>query len=77
MKKRIDILRTLKASIRFISCEPLLEDLGTIDLTNISWVIVGGETGNKARIMKPECVHSILQQTIKYDVAFFFKQWGT
>jgi protein gp37 len=75
-KTRIDFLRKINCSVHFISCEPLLEDLGTIDLTNINWMIVGGETGTNARKMKQEWVHSILQQTKNYDVAFFFKQWG-
>lgn len=74
---RIDSLRNLQAPIRFLSCEPLLEDLGVIDLTNIDWVIVGGESGVKARPMKPEWVRSILQQSDEQGVAFFFKQWGT
>jgi protein gp37 len=73
---RIDVLRKINCSIRFISCEPLLEDLGHIDLTGINWVIVGGETSIKARIMKPQWVEAILQQTTKNEVAFFFKQWG-
>ena len=70
-KSRIDSLRTLQASIRFISCEPLVEDLGTIDLSDIDWVIVGGESGVKARPMKPEWVRSLLQQTDEQGVAFF------
>jgi protein gp37 len=76
-KARIDYLRELNASIRFLSCEPLIEDLGKIDLTYIDRVIVGGESGVKARPMKPEWVRSILQQADKQGVAFFFKQWGT
>ena len=74
---RIESLRKLQANIRFISCEPLVEDLGTIDLTNIDWVIVGGESGSQARPMKPEWVRSIMQQTEEQGSAFFFKQWGT
>ena len=76
-KRRIDCLRTLKAPILFLSCEPLLEDLGELDLTNIDWVIVGGESGSKARPMKEEWVLSIKEQTEKQGSAFFFKQWGT
>ena len=76
-KSRIDSLRKLQASIRFISCEPLIEDLGRIDLTGIDWLIVGGESGVQARPMKPEWVRSIQQQAEEQDVAFFFKQWGT
>ena len=52
VKYRIDCLRNLPASIRFLSCEPLVEDLGTLDLTNIDWVIVGGEHAINARPMK-------------------------
>jgi len=73
---RIDSLRELQATIRFLSCEPLIEDLGIIDLTGIDWVIVGGESGVKARPMKPEWVRSILQQAHEQKTAFFFKQWG-
>jgi protein gp37 len=76
-KTRIDSLRGLQASIRFLSCEPLVEDLGTIDLTGVDWIIVGGESGMKARPMKPEWVNSILHQANEQGVAFFFKQWGT
>ena len=76
-KSRIDSLRGLSASIRFLSCEPLIEDLGEINLSNIEWIIVGGESGVKARPMKPEWVRSILKQAKEQDVAFFFKQWGT
>jgi len=73
---RIEKLRQLKASVLFLSVEPLLEDLGKIDLKNIDWVIVGGETGNRARIMEKEWVINIKQQCDNKDVPFFFKQWG-
>ena len=76
-KYRIDYLRKLKASIKFLSCEPLLSDLGNIDLQNIDWVIVGGESGPKARPMKEEWVLSLKEKTEKLGIAFFFKQWGT
>ena len=76
-KSRIDSLRELKSSIRFLSCEPLLEDLGSLDLTGIDWIIVGGESGVQARPMKPEWVRSILNQANEQNTAFFFKQWGT
>lgn len=76
-KKRIDFLRTLNTSIRFLSCEPLLEDLGELNLTNINWVIVGGESGTNARPMKEDWVLSIKEQTEQQGSAFFFKQWGT
>lgn len=74
---RIDILRDIKAKIRFLSVEPLLEDIGEINLSGIHWVIVGGESGNKARPMKPEWVENIQKQCSVAAVAFFFKQWGT
>lgn len=73
---RIALLRSVKAPIRFLSIEPLLEDLGTIDLTDIHWVIVGGESGPQARPMKSAWVEPIQQQCEKAHVAFFFKQWG-
>ncbi len=74
--ERIEYLRKVNAHIRFLSVEPLLEDLGEIDLKNIHWVIVGGESGHKARPMKPEWAESIKDQCQKSNVAFFFKQWG-
>lgn len=73
---RIDQLRKVNAHIRFLSVEPLLEALGDLDLHNIHWVIVGGESGPKARPMKPEWVESIRDQCESAGVAFFFKQWG-
>ncbi len=74
---RIDKLRLLKATVLFLSVEPLLEDLGKIDLTNINWVIVGGESGPQARPMEKSWVENIKAQCDAEDVAFFFKQWGT
>jgi len=73
---RIGVLRTIEANVRFLSIEPLLEDLGRIDLTGIHWVIVGGESGVKARPMKPEWVDGIKRQCDVAGAAFFFKQWG-
>jgi protein gp37 len=73
---RIDVLRTVAAEIRFLSVEPLLEDLGRIDLSGIHWVIVGGESGPKARPMRPDWVDNIKLQCDRAGVAFFFKQWG-
>lgn len=73
---RIDHLRRVDAAIRFLSVEPLLEDVGLMDLTNIHWVIVGGESGPKARPMRIEWVDSIRGQCEDAGVAFFFKQWG-
>ncbi len=74
---RIELLRNLKATVLFLSVEPLLEDLGKIDLTNIDWVIVGGESGTQARPMDKSWVENIKKQCDANDVAFFFKQWGT
>ncbi|MBR5395966.1 MAG: phage Gp37/Gp68 family protein [Bacteroidaceae bacterium] len=76
-KYRIDYLSHLTASVKFLSCEPLIEDLGEINLSGIDWVIVGGESGPKARPMKPEWVVNIKQQVEQQGAAFFFKQWGT
>ncbi len=75
--KRIDYLRELKARIKFLSCEPLLEDLEELNLKYIDWVIVGGESGPKARPMKLEWVTKIKKQTEEQKSVFFFKQWGT
>lgn len=73
---RINQLRATEATNRFLSVEPLLEDLGTIDLEGIHWVIVGGESGPHARPMKEQWVLSILRQCRSRHVPFFFKQWG-
>ena len=73
---RIEHLRQSEAAIRFLSIEPLLEDLGVLDLSKIDWVIAGGESGHGARPMKEEWVISIQRQCNRSEVAFFFKQWG-
>jgi protein gp37 len=73
---RIEHLQEAPASVRFLSIEPLLEDVGTLDLSGIHWVIVGGESGHGARPMQKEWVTAIQQQCIRSGVAFFFKQWG-
>ena len=73
---RINHLRRTPAKVRFLSIEPLLEDLGEIDLSGIAWVIVGGESGPGARPMKKEWVISIRRQCRDQRVPFFFKQWG-
>ena len=75
--ERIDSIRHLDAKVKFLSCEPLLEDLGELELDGINWIIVGGESGPKARPMKPEWVVNIKQQVELQGAAFFFKQWGT
>ena len=73
---RIDELRRVAAAVRFLSVEPLLEDIGTISLAGIHWVIVGGESGGNARPMRPEWVENIRNQCVAQKCAFFFKQWG-
>lgn len=73
---RIDLLRQARPAVAFLSVEPLLEDLGTFDLTGIHWVIVGGESGAGARPIKLEWVRSIREQCRSAQVPFFFKQWG-
>jgi len=73
---RIDRLRETPAQVRFLSVEPLLENLGSLDLRNIDWVIVGGESGPHSRPMHQQWVLSILRQCREQNVPFFFKQWG-
>jgi protein gp37 len=73
---RIELLRNAPASVRFLSIEPLLEDLGEIDLAGIHWVIVGGESGPRARPMKASWVLNLRDQCEAAGVPFFFKQWG-
>jgi protein gp37 len=73
---RIDHLRKTDAVIKFLSCEPLLSDLGTLSLKNINWVIVGGESGSNARPMDERWVQNILNQCTRHKIPFFFKQWG-
>lgn len=73
---RIDQLRSTPANTRFLSCEPLLTALPKLDLSGIDWVIVGGESGPRARPMEPCWVQEIRDQCKSAGVAFFFKQWG-
>jgi protein gp37 len=75
-KPRIDVLREVPAAVRFLSLEPLLEDLGELDLRGIHWVIAGGESGARARPMHPDWARSIRDQCAEAGVAFFFKQHG-
>lgn len=76
-KKRIEILKSFDSPLRFLSCEPLLGDLGALDLQGIDWVIVGGESGVKARKIEKVWIQSIMKQCEEQNVSFFFKQWGT
>jgi protein gp37 len=73
---RIDVLRRSPARMKFLSVEPLLEDLGPLKLTGVDWLIVGGESGPGARPMDPTWVRSIRDQCRVAQVPFFFKQWG-
>lgn len=73
---RIDHLRQTPAKIRFISFEPLLGPIRSVSLDGISWSIVGGESGPKARPMKPEWAQTLRDLCLQNKVAFFFKQWG-
>jgi protein gp37 len=73
---RIVDLRNAKAGVRFLSVEPLLQDLGKLDLQGIHWMIVGGESGAGARPMKREWVLALREQCRSARVPFFFKQWG-
>jgi protein gp37 len=73
---RIDHLRSAPARVRFLSIEPLLEELGSLKLSGIHWVIVGGESGPGARPMQRDWVISVRRQCRQQNVPFFFKQWG-
>ena len=73
---KISVLRDTPAAVRFLSCEPLLEDLGELDLTGIDWLIIGGESGPKARPMMLAWTESLINQCQRQGVACFFKQTG-
>jgi protein gp37 len=73
---RIDFLRETNAATKFLSCEPLIGPLPNLNLENINWVIVGGESGRKSRPIKEDWVLDIKKQCEDQDVKFFFKQWG-
>lgn len=75
-KNRIDDLRNVDAPVRFLSIEPLLDNVGILNLSEIDWVIVGGESGPKARPVEKEWVEGIHRQCLNMGVPFFFKQWG-
>ncbi|MGB4769809.1 MAG: phage Gp37/Gp68 family protein [Chitinophagaceae bacterium] len=76
VRHRIDYLRRTRAKVKFLSLEPLIGPLDNLNLTNIDWVIVGGESGRRPRPIKTEWVLEIQEQCKKSNVAFFFKQWG-
>lgn len=73
---RLDLLRTVPARVRFVSCEPLLSPLPFLDLRGVDWVIVGGESGPSARPMSPDWVRDIRDMCLESGTSFFFKQWG-
>lgn len=73
---RIDHLRAVPVSVRFVSAEPLLGPLGALDLEDIDWIIVGGESGHHARPLEPQWVREVRDQCVAAAVPFFFKQWG-
>jgi protein gp37 len=73
---RVDELRAVPATVRFLSCEPLLGPLGQVDLNGIGWVIGGGESGPHHRSMHIDWVRGLRDQCIDAEVPFFFKQWG-
>lgn len=75
-KSRVQHLRDAPAGTRFLSIEPLIGSIGSLDLNGIDWVIVGGESGPRARPMDPEWVREVRDQCQEAGVAFFFKQWG-
>lgn len=73
---RVDELRRVPAAVRFLSCEPLIGPLANLDLDDISWVIVGGESGPGARPVRESWITDIRDRCIEHQVPFFFKQWG-
>lgn len=73
---RVEILKKVKASIHFLSCEPLLGPLTELNLDNIQWVVVGGESGSNARSVEKKWIIDIRDKCQNSGVAFFFKQWG-
>lgn len=74
---RVKYLRAVPAAIRFISFEPLIGPVGSVDLTGIHWAIVGGESGRLARPIREAWIDEIYTQCLEHETAFFFKQWGT
>lgn len=74
---RVDHLRTVPAAVRFISFEPLIGPVGEVDLSDIHWAIVGGESGRSARPIREEWIDEIYASCVEHETAFFFKQWGT
>ncbi|HLD15476.1 MAG TPA: phage Gp37/Gp68 family protein [Candidatus Nanoarchaeia archaeon] len=76
VKQRIDFLRKVPAYIKFLSLEPLIGDVGKLNLKGIQWAIIGGESGKNHRPIQQEWILNIFRQCREQNVAFFFKQWG-
>ena len=76
-KERIDLLTLIDAPVRFLSCEPLLDDMADINLDGIDWLITGGESGMCARRTNPQWFRNLREACRRWNVSFFFKQWGT
>jgi protein gp37 len=74
--RRVPILKAIPAPIRFLSCEPLIGPVDTLDLEGIHWVIAGGESGRGYRLIEEEWVRKLRDNCVQSGVAFFFKQWG-
>lgn len=75
--RRVELSLIQCDNVKFLSCEPLLSDLGVLNLEGVDWVICGGESGSQARPMRKEWIQNIQRQCKEQDVPFFFKQWGT
>ena len=73
---RLDLLRKIPAALKFVSMEPLLSAMPSLDLSGIDWVIVGGESGPNCRVLKPEWVKGVKDQCVEQGVKFYFHQWG-
>jgi len=73
---RVDYLRNCPANIKFLSIEPLVDSVDKLDYTGIDWVIVGGESGYGARVLQKEWVIEVKEKCLKFNIPFFFKQWG-
>jgi len=74
--KRVDYIRNIPAKVKFLSCEPLLGSLKELNIKNIDWIVVGGESGAKSRAIETNWVIEIKDKCKKENIAFFFKQWG-
>jgi protein gp37 len=74
--ERIDCLRAVPAAVKFVSCEPLLGPISSLNLERIDWVIAGGESGHNARQVEGDWIRTVRDQCVAAQVAFFFKQWG-